>query len=144
MDDTDCSAIFDEAAVASFGNTSDCVWFDFDVLIVLMADGPTVLPGDTLQMKGIRNVLQVSAETDTAPTVFAPLVPRYPSLMVSGPAEIDNCASMEINAVSASPRDLVYNWRGIDPSVADDELTDADRSFDAAVSVTTGPRLFLD
>ncbi|KAJ1495836.1 REJ domain-containing protein, partial [Baffinella frigidus] len=157
--DQSCARVFlddDTFAKMSGITAAKCVWATDTTLNVMLGVGATLLPGDTLTLHATRvrsaNLVSLHSRS-AATTVSAPAFRKEPSLSVSGPTTIDQCALLNLKAASDSPRSPDFAWRcrnhlGVDSALraittgevnlaaGTPEMTDLDFTYEISVTAT--------
>ncbi|KAJ1474531.1 hypothetical protein T484DRAFT_1832001, partial [Baffinella frigidus] len=144
--DQSCARLFvSDAAFAKLSGitAAKCVWASAVTLNVLLGVGATLVPGDALTLlpSRVRSANLVSPYAPSVSTsVSAPAFLKEPSLSVSGPTTIDQCALLNLKASSDSPRPPDFAWRCLNHPGLDSALraisTSQDVDFTYEISVT--------
>jgi hypothetical protein len=108
--------------VEYLGRNSGCTWSGYQQFVISLGFGATIVPGSTLQLLNVMSLNKISRKTNPVATVQVPKAPISPSLTVKAPAIIDPCSSLELTAISSSPRPVVAIWTCLNDVSLNSEL----------------------
>jgi hypothetical protein len=112
---SDCRSILEEKILpllATFAQDATCVWEGDDILNIFLGPGATILPGDPITIRDdtLRSKNSVSGPCTSRFPLSAPDFAIAPAVTVSGSNEIDPCSDLQLRAIVASPRPLMFAW----------------------------------
>ena len=110
----DCALMLSSTELAALGTQPKCVWKTDTEVRILLGQGATILPGDSVSVKSVRSRNKVSQPSFASAVIAASPDAPIPLLKVRAPAEVDPCSPLQLHGVAESPRALVYTWRCLD------------------------------